>query len=401
MKTSVIKTPADYEAALAEIETLVERGVEAGSADHDRLEILAVLIGDYEERTAPIPLPDPLEAIRFRMEQLDLSQRDLIPFIGSRNRVSEVLSGKRPLTLTMIRALHKGLGIPATVLLQEPPPKESETESLEWRRFPLPEMARRGWVKAVGGGWRARAEDLMREFLKPLSGNMPIRPVLKRTRSARPMDSYALSAWCTWVAIRAMSENLPNKFSKGALSEDLLTELVKASTAEDGPLRAKAILGHYGIHLIVERHLAKTHLDGAALLGPDGDPIVGITARYDRLDNFWFCVLHEVIHIWRHMSDSSDSFIDDLDSGSMNDPLEEEADRLAGEALVPTKLLRRSRAAHVRTPGAVQALAAQLRVHPAIVAGRIRHDSRNYRILNQLIGQGEVRHLFPECDWPT
>jgi HTH-type transcriptional regulator / antitoxin HigA len=81
------------------------------------LELLAALIEIYDEKHAPIPPPDPIEAIRFRMEQEDLRPQDLVPLLGSRSRVSEVLNGKRPLTLTMIRRLHQSLGIPAEVLL--------------------------------------------------------------------------------------------------------------------------------------------------------------------------------------------------------------------------------------------------------------------------------------------
>jgi len=90
-----------------------------GSEEHDQLELLTLLISVYEKEHYPIGLPDPIEAIKFRMEQQNLSKKDLIPFLGSRSKVSEVLSGKRPLSLTMIRALHNGLRIPAEVLLQK------------------------------------------------------------------------------------------------------------------------------------------------------------------------------------------------------------------------------------------------------------------------------------------
>ena len=116
MDIKPIKTQADYEAALQEIEALFE--AKPGTAAGDRLEILSTLVEAYEEQHYPIPTPDPIETIRYYMESRGLSRRDLEPYVGSRARVSEVLNKKRPLSLTMIRNLHQGLGIPAEVLIQ-------------------------------------------------------------------------------------------------------------------------------------------------------------------------------------------------------------------------------------------------------------------------------------------
>ena len=117
MVVRVIKTEADYKATLDRIGPLMD--ARPGTARGDELELLATLVEMYEEAKFPVGLPSPLEAIRFRMEQGGLRPRDLVQFLGTRSRVSEVLSGRRPLSLTMIRRLHRGLGIPAEVLLQE------------------------------------------------------------------------------------------------------------------------------------------------------------------------------------------------------------------------------------------------------------------------------------------
>jgi HTH-type transcriptional regulator / antitoxin HigA len=117
MTTKLIKTQREYRSALRRVEQLMD--ARPGTADGDELELLAALIEIYEEKHAPVPPPDPIEAIRFRMEQEDLRPADLVPLLGSRSRVSEVLNGKRPLPLTMIRRLHSVLGIPAAVLLAE------------------------------------------------------------------------------------------------------------------------------------------------------------------------------------------------------------------------------------------------------------------------------------------
>lgn len=114
-----IHTEADYKATLKEISALIELDPDVGSPEGDRLNILATLVQAYEAKRFPIGAPDPVEAIKFRMEQSGLSVKDLEPFIGKSNRVYEILNHKRPLTLGMIRRLHQGLGIPAEVLIAE------------------------------------------------------------------------------------------------------------------------------------------------------------------------------------------------------------------------------------------------------------------------------------------
>jgi HTH-type transcriptional regulator/antitoxin HigA len=116
MRISPIKTEADYETALKEVESLFD--AKPGTTEADSLDVLTTLIEAYESKHYPIPLPDPIEAILYHMESRGLSRRDLEPFIGSRARVSEILNRKRPLTMEMIRNLYKGLGISAETLIQ-------------------------------------------------------------------------------------------------------------------------------------------------------------------------------------------------------------------------------------------------------------------------------------------
>jgi HTH-type transcriptional regulator/antitoxin HigA len=118
MYPKIIHSEAEYEQALAYVETLMD--AETDSPEEDELEIWTLLIENYEETYYPIPPPDPVEAIRFRMDQLGLNPSDLAPYIKSKSKISEVLNRKRSLSLTMIRALHQGLGIPAEILVREP-----------------------------------------------------------------------------------------------------------------------------------------------------------------------------------------------------------------------------------------------------------------------------------------
>jgi HTH-type transcriptional regulator / antitoxin HigA len=118
MKPKIIKTEAQYQAALARIERIFD--AKPGTAKGDELELLLLLVQTYEDSAYPIDPPDPIAALRFRMEQQGLKPKDLVPYIGSKSKVSEVLSGRRPLSLTMMRKLVAGLHFPAEVALREP-----------------------------------------------------------------------------------------------------------------------------------------------------------------------------------------------------------------------------------------------------------------------------------------
>lgn len=117
MEIKPIKTKADHRAALRSVEGLM--AARQGTREGERLDVLVTLIEAYERKHFPMDLPDPVEAIRFSMEHKGLTAKDLVPMIGQINRVYEILNGKRPLTLQMIRRLHRELGIPAESLIRE------------------------------------------------------------------------------------------------------------------------------------------------------------------------------------------------------------------------------------------------------------------------------------------
>ncbi len=130
MKAKVLKTERDYKAALAYVERLMDQP----SPDEDELELWSLLVENYEEAHFPITAPDPVEAIRFRLEQAGLQPSDLLPYLQSKSKISEVMNRKRPLSLSMIRALHDGLKIPATVLVQESAIPTARTRPANLRR---------------------------------------------------------------------------------------------------------------------------------------------------------------------------------------------------------------------------------------------------------------------------
>ena len=118
MEIKAIRTEADYRAALQEVSALIDLDPAVDSPDGERLEVMGALVQAYEAKHYPIDPPDPIEAIKFRMDQAGMTVKDLVPYIGSLNRVYEVLSYKRPLSLNMIRRLSEGMRIPAEVLIR-------------------------------------------------------------------------------------------------------------------------------------------------------------------------------------------------------------------------------------------------------------------------------------------
>ena len=404
MISRLIKTEKDYKTALSRIEALMD--AKPGTAEMDELELLTALVEIYEERHYPISLPNPIEAIKFRMDQLGLSQKDMVPYIGTKSKVSEVLNGKRPLTLAMMRSLNQNMGISAEVLLREPGADfPEEMQGMTWQKFPIAEMAKRCWISKEKN-FKENAEELMRNFIAQAGGVEAVSPAFfRQAKGARynsKMDPYGLTAWCIRVLAIAKSNPLRQTYRKGSIKQSSLQEIARLSYFEDGPQLAKEYLHKQGIHLIVVPHLPKTYLDGAAMLMPDGTRVIGLTLRYDRIDNFWFCLLHELAHIAKHLTSQDRIIIDDLDlrghDANLEDKLEKEADEMTRDGLIPKKVWEKNPLKGETTAEKIISLAEKLKIHPAIIAGRVRHERNNYRLLSKLVGSGQVRKHFAETN---
>lgn len=402
MSIKAIRTEPDYEAALARIDTLMD--AEPGTPEGEELDVLTDLVEHYEEKHVAMGYPSAVAAIEFRLEQAGLTQRDLVPFIGSRAKVSEVLSGKRQITMPMARALHEHLGIPAEVLLQDRGgvSLEDPLADVEWSRFPVKAMAKLGWISKVKN-LESRAQELVGDLIQRAGGPaVAAAPLYRKNDYARAnakMDPYALRAWCWKILADANAGRPPVSYKAGTITLEFLGQVARLSWSDEGPRLAKEFLAKHGIALVVVRHLPRTYLDGAALKLGDGTPVVGLTLRYDRVDGFWFCLLHELAHLGRHMeSDGDFAFVDDMKlrevKGGRQDSKEAQADQWAEEALVPLTIWETSEARRNPTPMAVVSLSRVLHVHPAIVAGRVRHEENNYRLLSHFVGTGEVRRQF-------
>jgi len=396
-KIKVIKNEQDYQEALALLHELMLQDPDAESTEGEQLAILGTLISDYESNNFPIDLPSPVDAIRFCMDQRDLKPQDLVPYIGSKSRVSEILSGKRKLTLEMIRALESGLGIPAKVLLQDPIPTSSDSFFQDWSPALLKEMRSRGCFDQVENG---NIQDLLSGLFRSLNFSTQIPALLRQSsyRSAPSTDKKALAAWMACVLMKAKKISVPTQYQIGSLDVAFMAKLAQLSIHANGPILAVEELKKIGIVVVVEEAFPKTRLDGAAIFSLPNTPVIGLTLRHDRLDNFWFTLMHELAHVALHRDSESEVFFDELDGikGLQPNLKEQEADVLASEALVPEKKWEISPAKLVPSTLAANSLAKEIGVHVAIVAGKIRFAGNQYKYLNKVVGEAKVRALFGE-----
>mgnify|MGYP001551155890 CR=1 FL=1 len=317
MELSVIKTYDQYKGVLQEAEHLVARDPATGTAEASRLELLTVLVEDFERRHFAMPIPDPIDAIEHRMVEQGLRQKDLVPLLGSRSRVSEVLARKRPLTVQMIRALNTGLGIPVEALLAEPQSKKQRAiavGSLDLAKFPVQEMEKRGWFKSLKVAVKSSAEERVRAFLAQLGESAPLQALYRRTFRGEDISAksyYSVLAWTARVLIRAKeTEGNVGGYDPTRITPDVLKELAQLSWFDRGPSLVQQFLARYGVVFIVEPRLPNTLIDGAALLTERGTPVVALTLRYDRVDYFWYTLLHEVVHVWKHVSSKEEAYVD-------------------------------------------------------------------------------------------
>jgi len=399
MTPKLLKNEADYSLALKRIEEIFS--TQPGSPEGEELELLVHLVEEYEAAVYPIGMPDPINAILFRMEQEGLKAADLVPYIGNKSKVSEVLHRKRPLSLSMIRKLHKGLGIPADILLQESGQALSPVhEGIDWQNFPLAEMLKRKWFPDFDGRVKdlcEKAEEVLGPLLFPNGFDCREIPMAARqnARKGSQVDDYALWAWQSRVYSLADRKKL-GTYNSAAMTHQFMRSVINLSSLNDGPLQAVRLLESNGIAAVVLHYLPGTHLDGAALLRNDGRPIIALTLRHDRLDNFWFTLAHEMAHVVLHLAKGNKAaFIDDLEKKDVPNQQEKEANQLAAELLIPAQEWGEAAILQSPTESRVRILAVKTNVHQAVVAGRIRFELNNYKILNHLVGRRCVRKLFP------
>lgn len=393
----LIKTEQDHEQALSRLMVLMDLDPKQDTVEGDELDVLALLIEKYEEEVFPMDSPDPIEAIKFRMDQQGLIKKDLIPYFGSASKVTEVLNGTRNLSINMIRKLNAGLGISADVLIRESCQKKALSTDIDWEAFPLSDMRTRDYFEGFTGSLKELKEysiEKLSSFLSSVPNGFELKPALLRTSAHlrsndKETDSYALWAWQVRVLQKAKEEQLKTNYVVGTVDLKWMRKLAEMSWSNQGPSLAKEYLNRHGIHLIIEPHLPKTYLDGAVCLSANGNPVIALTLRHDKLDNFWFSLMHELAHIALHVDGTETWYLDNLDVQGA-DEIEQEADALAQESLIPSKYWS---VAEIVDTVSVRTLASNLSISPCIVAGRARYELGEHSMFGKLFRE-KIRHNF-------
>lgn len=375
-----IRSKADYLASLNRVEALMN--AELDTPNGDELAVLATLIERFEDEHFPMEAPTPLGAIQFRMEQLGISPNALIPQIGSRSRVSEVLNGMRSLTVDMIRALHQEYRIPIHILVgngENLPPHVTQ----EFSKPVAKALTKLGLLEPL---------ETFENFVIRAFGGDQAPAFLRQTRTSRTnarTDPVALQAWCAGVLLKSSVVSLDGAFDPTAFDSAVLRSIAKLSTQGDAFKTAQAELRRLGIALVRLEHLPGTHLDGAVMRRFDGAPVIALTVRRNRIDNFWFTLLHECAHLWLHMNDQRQVIFDDLEISS-SDQIERQADEAAQQALIPEGLWRHDKMGKFASVSDIKSLARSAGIHEAIVAGRWQKQNNDYRKFSRLLGHGLI-----------
>ncbi|KKB84723.1 DNA-binding protein [Devosia limi DSM 17137] len=270
----------------------------------------------------------------------------------------------------------------------------SDADDVAWGQFPYKEMIKRRWFDLPRG---SNPIGLVKDyFLQAAGPRFATAFHRKKMHSGNVPNEYALLAWQARILERAHSKIQAGEVGSFQLDDRWLSELVHLTNFDDGPRRARDLLAEKGIVLVVERHLPGSYLDGAAMLVGD-TPVVGLTLRYDRLDNFWFVLMHELGHVFLHLFDGLRFDFFDEEGGNGFDAIEAQADKFALDALIPEDLWDQCLSRFALSKEAVQIDAETIGIDPSIIAGRIRKERGNYTILNDLVGQNQVRSQLEEA----
>lgn len=270
----------------------------------------------------------------------------------------------------------------------------SGIDDIVWKQFPAREMAKRGWFDVPR---KSDIHHLARDYFMHAAGAQFASAYhRKKMHGSSVPNEYALLAWQARILERARAIAEQYALPEFEANDDWLPELASLTRRKDGPKRAQALLLSKGVILVTERHLSGTYLDGGAMLDHVGRPVIGLTLRFDRLDNFWFVLLHELGHVFLHLMDGLRyDFFDEEDTSS-DDKVEREADEFALDTLIPQEKWDECLSRFALSEEAVQIDAKNLGIDPSIIAGRIRKERNDYTILQGLIGQGQVASQFED-----
>lgn len=332
-----------------------------------------------------------------------MSQTDLAEKLGMKPQQVQRYEATSYMGASLGRLIEisKALGVKASESFEGPKQASgsviawSNADDIVWSQLPYKEMIKRKWFELPRG---ANPIERAKEYFLHAAGPQFATALhRKKMRSGNVPNEYALLAWQARILERARGKIEAGEVGVFELDDRWLPELVRLTKREDGPKRARDLLAQQGIVLIVERHLPGSYLDGAAMLADGDTPVVGLTLRYDRLDNFWFVLMHELGHVFLHLFDGLRFDFFDEEGGNDGDAIEAEADRFALGALIPEELWNQCLSRFALSEEAVKIDAETIGIDPSIVAGRIRKERGNYTILNDLVGRDQVRSQLEEA----
>lgn len=303
-------------------------------------------------------------------------------------------------SLARLVEVSRALGVNTSGSFQNTKPVDGSVftwgnaEDVVWGQLPYKEMIKRKWFDVPRNG--NPVEGVRNYFLSAAGPQFATALHRKKMHSGNVPNEYALLAWQARILDRAHTLAAVGNIPDFELNDSWLPELVSLTTKPNGPMLARQLLAKKGIVLVVERHLPGSYLDGAAMIGRDERPVVGLTLRHDRLDNFWFVLMHELGHVFMHLFDGLRFDFFDEEGARDVDSIEADADKFALDTLIPAELWDQSMSRFALSKEAVMLDAEALNIAPSIIAGRIRKERGNYTILNDLIGQNQVRSQLEE-----
>ena len=328
-----------------------------------------------------------------------LTQRELANIAGIQEQQIQRYEKESYETASLKRISHiaNAIGIEFSARLLINRTNEPETSQLptglSLADFPFADMNAKGWF-----GTRINLRKVSpAERVKVLEGFFGQAPqeiglaLHRKTNSEiSPARRAALLSWQARVLTRARQKAaLARRFE--ALPADVISQLPKLSTDKDGIRKAVEMLLGYGVILIFEPHLPKTKIDGAAMSLDKKYAVIGMSIRFDRIDNFWFVLMHELGHIALHWPKVLYTAIIDENAGEGDDDtLEKEADEFAENAIMPKEKWQSSLIRFTKSAQTIEDFANRHNLHPALIAGRIRRD-RGYTDFSDMLGSGEIR----------
>ncbi len=393
----IIRNDDELDQAKREIRKQSQLHPEALNEMNEREQLIRLLIRIYEEEKFQSTYSDPIDAIKCKMDQKRMKQRDLVPILGSHVVVSQILNRKRSLTFEMMKALSIALDIPVKLFFEyDQPNGENSNQILD--QFPYVELIKKRWIKNnVNSHTKPNKKELFENFFsnKTLFDFVfnSYSAIYEKLRKHIPrIDTAALLTWEYMALQIALKQHIINK---DMWTDCDYNELRRLTILPDGPLQAQRFLSEHGIHLVILPHLKDACIDSAVILPPCSEyPIISLTLRHDTIDMFWFSLFTALGHLALHHIESN-SFIFDILDYPRNDMCLS-AINFANYWLIKDEewtKFNKSSNENYSVPE-IDEFAKSIKLHPAIVAGRIRREKRNLHLLSREVGFKEIRKLF-------